>query len=981
MIGLSNGMIKNNSKKFVAACLTGILLVSGCNEEEPIKDCDPSASAESEKASVDKQQSADKSNGLNIEYESFTLDNGLEVIFHIDRSDPVVAVSLTAHVGSAREKTGRTGFAHLFEHLLFLESENLGKGGLDKMSARIGGSGANGSTSRDRTNYFQTVPKNALEKMIWAEADKLGFFINTVTEQVLAKEKQVVKNEKRQGVDNRPYGHTQYVIDKNLYPEGHPYSWQVIGSLEDLQNATLQDVKDFFNRWYVPNNVYLVVSGDFDTEQAKQWIHKYFDEIKRGPEVERLKKQPAVLKASKKLFYEDNFARLPELTITWPTVPLYHPDYYALSVLHELLSDGKKAPLNKLLVDELKLTDGVGMGGYDSEIAGQTLLRVRAFDGIDLDDVYKAINQAFENFEKQGFSEDDLARIKATQETDFYQGLSSALGKGFQLAQYSIYTGDPGFINQDVKNILSVSKADVMRVYNQYIKDKPFVATSFVPKGKAALALSESIPADVKEEKIVAGAEESFDASGSAEYTKTQSTFDRSVEPPYDEKPMVIKAPQVWQKSLTNQMKLYGIENNEVPLVNFNMTIKGGMLFDDPQKIGVANLTAELMNRGTKNKTPEQLEEAIQQLGAEINISAGKQGIYVSGSSLAKNYQKTIELVTEMLLEPRWDAVEFDLLKDSTLSDIQQQASMPGAVASLTFDKLVYGDKNLLANNLLGTSESVAKISLDDLKAYYKSYISPSLASMHVVGDIDQQAVLKSLSKLQSNWKVVEAKLPEIEMPAVPEKAQVYFYDIPNAKQSMIRIGYPTIKETDPDFYPAIVMNYRLGGGGFASQLTQQLREGKGYTYGIRSGFSGSDIDGRFTISSGVRANVTYEALALVKEILTQYQLGYNENDLEVTKGFFLKSNARRFETPDAKLNILNDMSSYGLPADYVQQRAKLVEEMTLADVKSFADKYIQPEKMIYLVVGDAKTQLGRLEQLGFGKPILLNPPQSQTTK
>ena len=266
-------------------------------------------------ATVNSVISQEKTENFSVDFETFNLENGLKVILHQDKSDPVVAVALTAHVGSAREKEGRTGFAHLFEHLLFLESENLGKGGLDKLSARIGGSGANGSTSRDRTNYFQTVPSDALEKMIWAEADKLGFFINTVTEPVLAKEKQVVKNEKRQNIDNRPYGHTFYVVDRNLYPKDHPYNWQVIGSLEDLQNATLQDVKDFYNQWYVPNNVILTISGDFDKDQAKEWVHKYFDEIERGPEIKDLEKQLVTLSESKRLYHEDNFARLPELTL------------------------------------------------------------------------------------------------------------------------------------------------------------------------------------------------------------------------------------------------------------------------------------------------------------------------------------------------------------------------------------------------------------------------------------------------------------------------------------------------------------------------------------------------------------------------------------------------------------------------------------------------------------------------------------------
>src|SRR5688500_14167905 len=307
-------------------------------------------------ASVFAQNASPKAT-FKVDYEKFTLPNGLQVIFHVDRSDPVVAVNLTVHVGSSREKVGRTGFAHLFEHLLFLESENLGKGGLDKMTARIGGSGANGSTSRDRTNYLQTVPKDALEKMLWAEADKLGWFINTVTEPVLAKEKEVVKNEKRQGVDNNPYGHTSYVIDRALYPEDHPYNWQVIGSLEDLQRATLADVKEFFRRWYVPNNVPLVVAGDFDPVQARGWVEQYLNEIQRGEEVIRNPKRPGMIKQTISLHYEDNFATLPELTLQWPTVEAYHPDSYPLAVLAQYLAQGKKAPFYRVLVEDKKLTD------------------------------------------------------------------------------------------------------------------------------------------------------------------------------------------------------------------------------------------------------------------------------------------------------------------------------------------------------------------------------------------------------------------------------------------------------------------------------------------------------------------------------------------------------------------------------------------------------------------------------------------------
>ncbi len=907
-----------------------------------------------------------------VEYEKFTLPNGLEVIFHIDRSDPVVAVNLTAHVGSAREKEGRTGFAHMFEHLLFLESENLGKGGLDAMSARIGGSGANGSTSRDRTNYLQTVPKDALEKMLWAEADKLGWFINTVTEPVLAKEKQVVKNEKRQSYDNSPYGHTQYVIDKNLYPEDHPYNWQVIGSLEDLDRATLDDVKEFFRRWYVPNNVTLTVAGDFDPVQAKKWVEKYFGEIKRGADVKLLPKRAGNVKETVKLYHEDNFARLPELTLAWTGVEQFHPDSYALDVLTEYLSEGKKAPLYQVLVEDKKLAPDVAMYNYMSELAGQTQLEVRAFQDKDLDEVAAAISEAFAKFEKEGISEKDLNRIKAGQETAFYNSLASVLGKTTQLAQCNYLTNDPGCIEKEIKNILAVTPADVMRVYEKYIKGKNYVATSFVPKGKTQLALENSKKAEVVEEKIVQGAEAEVDPTAQAEYEKTPSTFDRSKEPPYGDAPEV-KIPAIWEHKLSNGMRVLGIENREVPLATFEIVIDGGLLLEDINKVGVANMTARMLTQGTKNKTPQELEEAIQQLGASINVFAGTEDVRIVVNTLARNYDATLALVEEILLEPRWDAKEFDLIKQSVISQIRQQEANPNAVAENNYRRLIYGKDNIRSRNILGTVESAGVITLDDLKTFYNKAFSPSVARMHIVGALDKAAAVKPLKNLNKKWKAKKVEIPQYKTPSAPAKSVVYFYDVPDAKQSVIRIGYPALAATDKDFYPAVVMNYILGGGGFASQLTQQLRETKGYTYGIGSGFSGTKSPGAFTIGSGVRSNVTLESAQLIKEILENYPKNYSAKDLETTQSFLIKSNARAFETAGAKLNMLENISKYGWKYDYVKEREQIVKAMTVDAIKSLSEKYLDTDKMIWLVVGDAKTQLPRLKELGFGEPVLLN--------
>lgn len=932
------------------------------------------ASCKTDGKKIDKSETK---TSLNVPFEKFELKNGLQVIFHIDKSDPVVAVELMAHVGSAREIEGRTGFAHLFEHLLFLESENLGKGGLDKMSAQIGGSGANGSTSRDRTNYLQTVPNDALEKMIWAEADKLGWFINTVTDPVLAKEKEVVKNEKRQSYDNRPYGFNQQIIDRNLYPKDHPYNWQVIGSLEHLQNATLNDVKTFFKKWYVPNNATLVLSGNFDIKQAKEWVHKYFDEIPRGEKITPLEKRSGIVNESKFLYFEDNFARLPMLTIAWPTVELYNKDSYALDILTEYLSQGKKAPLNKVLVDDLKLTASTSMWNWSSELAGQTQLGIRGFKDVDLNEINNGIHKAFENFEKEGISDKDLNRIKAGLETQFYNSLSSVIGKGTSLASYNTYAGDPNFINKEIDLTLGVTKEDVMRVYNTYIKGKNFIATSFVPKGMANLAIKDSKEAIIKEEKIVQGAEEKFDSKIAAEYTKTPSKINRAVEPPYGKAP-TLNVPNVWTNELSNGIKIYGIENNEVPLVRFNLVIDGGQLLEKMDKLGVANLTARLMNRGTKNKTVAQLEEAIQELGASINIYASKENITVSGNTLAKNYTKTVALVEEMLLEPRWDATEFELIKKSVVGNLRQQEANPNSITRNVYNELIYGKDNIRSKNTLGSISSIDKINLDDLKAYYTNYISPSVSKLHIVGDINKEKVIASLNNLNSKWAAKTVTIPVFKTPEAPNKPMVYFYDVPKAKQSVLSFGAPALSATDKDYYPATVMNYILGGGGFASQLMQELREGKGYTYGIYSEFSGTKAVGPFTIASRVRSNVTLESAQLIKKIVADYPINYSEKDLATTKGFLIKSNARRFETMGAKLNMLQNISEYNLNANYVKDREKIVNEMTIEKIQELAKKYANPNKMIWLFVGDAETQLDRLNELGFGKPILLNKTKEE---
>lgn len=919
---------------------------------------------------------ADEATTFSVDYEKYTLDNGLEVILHEDKSDPVVSVAIQYNVGSNREKTGRTGFAHLFEHMLFQESENVPQDQFFKNIQDVGGT-LNGFTQKDRTVYYEIVPNNALEKVLWMESDRMGFLINTVTEAAFFNQQDVVQNEKRQRVDNNPYGHTSWVIDKNLYPEGHPYSWQVIGELVDLQAATVEDVKEFYDRFYGPNNATLVIAGDFDTAATKKMVEKYFGEIKRRQEVPRMEPMPVTLNETKRLYHEDNFAKAPQLNMVWPTVEEFTPDAYALNFLAQLFSQGKKAPLYKVLTEEKELSSRAFAFNSSTELAGAFRISVTANEGVDLDSVEAGINEAFTRFETDGITEQDVERIKAGLETDFYNGISSVLGKSFQLASYNVSKGDPGFIEKDIENIKKVTKADVMRVYDTYIKGKNYVMTSFVPKGQIELIAENSTKAPVVEEEVKENVAKKVETATS-EVIKTPSNFDRSIAPETGETP-ALKIPASWTAQLSNGMEVYGIEQNEIPTVNFSIVMEGGHLLDEKNKNGVANLMTDIMMEGTATKTPQELEEAIELLGASLNMFTTRESIVIQGNTLTRNFSKTMDLLEEILLSPRFDEAELGRIKTKTINDIKRSAANPNVVANNIYNKLLYGENHIFSYPTSGTEASVEAITMEDLKGFYKNNFSPSVSRFHIVGKIDKQMVLNELKELESNWKAKEVTIPQYPIAENRDKASLYFVDIPDAKQSVINIGYISMPRTDKDFYPAEVMNYKLGGS-FSGNVNLILREEKGYTYGARTGFSGSKIPGTFTASSSVRTNTTGESVQIFKDQIAAYKNGITQEDLDFTKNALIKSNARRFETQGSLLGMLQERSAYDLPANYIEEEEGIVKAMTLEEHKAIANKYLDESRMAYLVVGDAATQFNQFKDMGFDEVLLLDTKGDEVT-
>ena len=533
-----------------------------------------------------------------------------------------------------------------------------------------------------------------------------------------------------------------------------------------------------------------------------------------------------------------------------------------------------------------------------------------------------------------------------------------------------MFTNDPGFITKDIENIKKVTKEDVVRVYNKYIKGKPFVMTSFVPKGQLELIAENSEKANVVEEEIKENVAKTVEEA-STEVAKTPSNFDRSTAPSQGTSPE-LSIPEIWNTTLSNGLKVSGIEQNEIPTVNFSLVIEGGHLLDDMKKNGVANLMSDILMEGTANKTPEQLEEEIDLLGASIRMYTTDESIVIRGNTLTRNFDKTMDLVTEILLEPRWDEEELGRIITKTINEIERSDANPNVVANRVYSKILYGENHIFSYPTVGTVESVKAITMNDLKNFYNANFSPSISTFQAVGKIDKETVLKDLKGLEERWAAKEVTIPEYPVANNREKASLYFVDIPNAKQSVISIGYIGLPRTDADFYPAEVMNYKLGGS-FSGNVNLILREEKGYTYGARTGFSGSKIPGTFTASSSVRTNTTGESVAIFKDQISKYKEGISPEDLEFTKNALIKSNARRFETQGSLLGMLQEINEYNLPADYIAKEEATVRNMTLEQHKALANKYLDASKMAYLVVGDAATQFAQFKNMGFDEVKLLD--------
>lgn len=915
-----------------------------------------------------------------IPYEKYQLSNGLTLIIHEDHSDPIVHVDVTYHVGSAREELQKSGFAHFFEHMMFQGSENVADEEHFKIVTEAGGT-LNGTTNRDRTNYFETLPANQLETALWLESDRMGFFLDAVTQEKFEVQRATVKNEKGQNYDNRPYGRYRELQAAALYPFGHPYSWLTIGKLEDLDRVEVDDLKRFFLRWYGPNNATLTIGGDVNPADVVKLVEKYFGVIPAGPAVNPLKLDAPVLEGDRYLSYVDDKIRFPAVIFAFPTVPRFHKDEAPLDCLADILGSGKSSYFYKNFVQTQKAISA-SASHPTSELAGEFSMFILPFPGQTLGNFEKEVRTILEEFEKNGVSDEDIQKFKASQESSIINSLSSVSGKVSQLASYETFYGDPNAIKYDLDRYLNITKEDVMRVFDEYIKGKASVILSVLPNEKTEPAQADNFVIPTEGDNPFP----TTDYAGLAYKRPEGDKFDRSQRPGLGPNP-VVQVPEFWMTNFDNGIKVIGTATDEIPTVTLQLTINGGHKLEatDLSKAGVASLTASLMNEATENYSSEQIQEELRKLGSQISVSSGQTSTSIFVSTLKKNLDKTLELTEEILMHPAFNEEDFERLKKQQLEGIQAQLKNPSAVASQIFQKLLYGKGHVYAVPGSGDEATVNNITLDDVKTFYAQYYSPSVSELVIVGDIGKDDILPKLGFLE-DWGKKEVKIPELPKVKKADKTKLYLVDKTQAPQSEIRIGYLTDLDYDltGDYYKSYLMNFPLGGA-FNSRINLNLREDKGWTYGARSYMAFDDADDpiAFVASAGVKADATAGAVnEFMKEIKSYQKDGISEDELTFMRKAVGQRDALTYETPRQKAGFLRRIVHYDLDASYVDKQSEIVANITKKELDSLAKKYLDYEKMYILVVGDEASNLKQLEELGYeivklteeGEPKVIRP-------
>jgi zinc protease len=878
---------------------------------------------------------------VDIEYTEFTLDNGLRLVVHEDHKAPIVAVNIWYHVGSKNEKTGKTGFAHLFEHLMFNGSENYNDEYF-KPFELVGATGINGTTWFDRTNYFQNVPKTALDLALWMESDRMGHLLGVITQERLDEQRGVVQNEKRQG-DNQPYGKVDYRILEGVFPVGHPYSWDTIGSMEDLNAASLEDVQEWFKTYYGPNNAVLVVAGDVDPRDVRTKVEKYFGDIPPGPPISKPREWVVRLGEDKKETMQD---RVPQARIykVWGGPNFIAEDALLLELADAALTGSKNSRLYERLVYRDQSATDVSGKLFTGEIGGYYEIQATVQPDGDIEVVRQAIDEELQRFLAEGPTKKEFERVKAQFKSAFVRAverIGGFGGKSSVLARNAVYAGDPGFYKTKMEWFDEATPETVKAAANRWLTAGSYQLDVYpFPNLQAA-----------------------------------KTGADRSALPKTDTFPEVAFT-DFERGNLSNGLELIVAHRGTVPVVNLLMRFDAGFASDQFGEPGTSSLAMAMLDEGTKTRSALEISDELARLGAYFGANSGIDASGVSISALKENLDESLELFADVVLNPAFPQNELDRLRKARLAQIQQEKTQPIGIALRVVPALMYGKDHAYSLPLTGsgTEESVQRITRDSIVEYHRTWFKPNNATMIVVGDTTMDEIKPKLERLFKRWQPGNVPTKNIGNVALPDTDRIYVIDRPGAEQSIIfaaNVAPPTGQGNEI----AIESMNDIIGGSFTSRINMNLREDKHWAYGARSVVVSTKGQRPYIAYAPVQTDKTMESMAEIKRELLEY-LGdkpATEEELSKVKNQNTLSLPGRWETANAVLRDIAQIVAYDLPDDYWDTYASRVRNLSLDQIAESAEAVIKPNNLVWVVVGDREKIEPGIRKLELGDIIHLD--------
>ena len=875
-----------------------------------------------------------KSDQIELKYESFVLPNGLTLLVHEDHKAPIAAVNVWYHVGSKNEKPGKSGFAHLFEHLMFNGSENFNDDYFQALE-RIGGTDLNGTTNSDRTNYFQNVPISALDQVLFLESDRMGHLLGSIDQAKLDEQRGVVQNEKRQG-ENQPYGKQWDLLTKAMYPKGHPYSWTVIGEMEDLNAASLEDVQEWFKSYYGTANAVVAVAGDVNPEEVHQKVLDYFGDIPAGPTIARQEVNIPSKEYDSYQVYED---RVPEARIlfAWNTPEYGNKEDIYFDLISSILTSGKNSRLYKRLVYDEQIASSVVSFQSSSEIASKFVTWVNVKPGGDIDKVQAIMEEELAKLIKDGPTESELKRVKATYFSSFIKGLERIGGFGGVsdiLASNQTYFGDASYY----KTVLKY-------VENATISDLQATAKKWLTKGKHVL-LCKPFP----------------------EYTVTESPIDRSKLPALGEAKSS-KFPELERAKLSNGLNVVLAKRTGVPTVVMNLMFDAGYKTDYLSSAGTAELAMDLLDEGTKDMSSLEINERLQLLGASLSSYSSQDNSNVYLNTLKPSLDASIDLFADVVLNPAFPEKEFERLKDEQLNTIQQEKSQPISMALRVMNKYLYGEGHPYSNPYTGTgyTETVSKLTKSDMEKFYSTWIRPNNATLIVTGDVEMNELKSKLEKAFGKWKKADVPTITFNTPKVNSKNTLYLMDRPESEQSVILAGHLTEKYGDVSQI-ALDQMVSILGGDFTSRINMNLREDKHWAYGASGFVMGTKAERPFIMYAPVQTDKSSESVTELRKEISEFisTRPVTQEELDKVKTNQILSLPGQWETNSAVSQSIANIVKYDLSDDYYQTFDANVRNLSLQEVRDVSKKVVKPEAVNWFMVGDRAKIAKNLDELGF---------------